>query len=404
MAKCEKCRKNEKHQPFNRCIDCINHVLEKPEVIVSNVLAYAHSYRHEATKLRTQQTCVSVFSEEDIEAAKTLLFKEYENELGPLQKRNGSPQKSKALFNIEDIFGAFETLDKKRVNICCVADKVKLLPKCNPEEFELTSIMERIIQLEKKTEVNAKRIDESYAREIDSNNAVEASKRDIILAQTEVQSCMKIVNDTMVDVKKQETNVENVKSELESVKLSYAQKAASGGRSLARNAVQDEVSRELPAGNTGDWITVSRGRGQHSRGHQNNRQQQQQRGNGNYRRSYYGNRNGTDMGAPLPSRFVVIERLRKEITKERVKSYMAESRTELRSVKLMSREESLCNRYLLEISVENLESVLCEKFWPRGVRVRPFKGKGSDWRDREETERSDIQEEIQEENGGEDTN
>ena len=83
---------------------------------------------------------------------------------------------------------------------------------------------------------------------------------------------------------------------------------------------------------------------------------------------------------------------------------MAESRTELRSVKLMSREESLCNRYLLEISVENLESVLCEKFWPRGVRVRPFKGKGSDWRDREESERSDIREEIQEENEGEDTN
>ena len=402
MAKCEKCRKNEKHELFNRCVECIKHVLDKPTVIVSNVLAYAHSYRHEATKLRTQQTCVSVFSEDDIENAKALLFKEYEYELGPLQKRNGSTQKSKAVFNIEDIFGAFETLDKKQVNICCVADKVKLLPKCNPEEFELTSILERIIKLEKKTEVNAKRIDESYAREIDSNNAMEDSKREIDLAKTDVQSCMKIVNDTIVDVRKQETNVETVKSELESVKISYAQKAASGSRSLAQNVVQGEVPSELPTGNTGEWITV--GRGQQSRGHQNNGHQQQQRGNGNYRRSYYGNRNGTDMGAPLPSRFVVIERLRKEITKERVKSYMAESRTELRSVKLMSREESLCNRYLLEISVENLESVLCAKFWPRGVRVRPFKGKGSDWRDREESERSDIHEEIQEENEGEDTN
>ena len=139
-------------------------------------------------------------------------------------------------------------------------------------------------------------------------NAVEASKSEIILAKTEVQNCLKIVNDTIVDVKKQETNVENVKSELESVKISYAQKAASNGRSLAQNVVQDEVSGELPVGNSDEWITVSRGRGQHSRGHQNNRHQQQQRGNGNYRRSYNGNRHGTDMGAPLPSRFVVIEK------------------------------------------------------------------------------------------------
>ena len=101
MAKCEKCKKHEKHEPFNRCIECIKHVLEKPAVIVSNVLAYANSYRHEGTKLRIQQTCVSVFSEEDIETAKTLLFKEYEYELGQLQKRNGSPQKSKSLFNIQ---------------------------------------------------------------------------------------------------------------------------------------------------------------------------------------------------------------------------------------------------------------------------------------------------------------
>ena len=43
----------------------------------------------------------------------------------------------------------------------------------------------------------------------------------------------------------------------------------------------------------------------------------------NSRRSYYGTSTGSlagiSMGAPLPSRFVVIERVNKEITKEDVK-------------------------------------------------------------------------------------
>ena len=311
--------------------------------------------------------------------------------MSKFEGKTGLPHSTKFLTNLKFLELTF--LSQVLVFLINFAsDKVKLLPKCNPEEFELTSIMERIIKLENKTEVNAKRIDESYAREINSNSAVEKSKREIIKAKTEVESCMKIVNDTIVDVKKQETDVETVKSELESVKISYAQKAATNNRSHAQNAVQSDVSTELPSGN-GEWTTVSRGRRQQN----NTQQQQQQRGNGNYRRSYYGtatgNRNGSDMGAPLPSRFVVLERLNKEITKERVKSYMADSRTELRSVKLMSRDESVCKRYLLEISVENLESVLCSKFWPRGVRVRTFLGKGKDWIDREESVGSGIQEE-----------
>ena len=77
---------------------------------------------------------------------------------------------------------------------------------------------------------------------------------------------------------------------------------------------------------------------------------------------------------------------------------MADSRTELRSIKLMSRDDSELKRYVLEISVEKLETVLSSKFWPRGARARPFKGKGNDWRDREEPVGSGTQEETEGEN------
>ena len=96
------------------------------------------------------------------------------------------------------------------------------------------------------------------------------------------------------------------------------------------------------------------------------------------------------MGVQLPSRFVVIERVKKEITKENVKKFMGDNKTKLRSVKLMSREESMYKRYLLEISVDDMTSVVSEKFWPQGVRVRPFRGRGNDWRDREMSEQDTV--------------
>ena len=62
---------------------------------------------------------------------------------------------------------------------------------------------------------------------------------------------------------------------------------------------------------------------------------------------------------------------------------MESRKTELRTVKLMSKEDSLYKRFLLEISVNDLTSVVSENFWPQGVRVRTFRGKGNDWIDRD---------------------
>ena len=62
---------------------------------------------------------------------------------------------------------------------------------------------------------------------------------------------------------------------------------------------------------------------------------------------------------------------------------------ELRSVKLMSKEDSQFKRYLLEIPVHHLDSVANEEFWPTGVRGRIFKGRGNLWEDREETDWSE---------------
>ena len=98
-----------------------------------------------------------------------------------------------------------------------------------------------------------------------------------------------------------------MKSEIESVKITYADKL-NENRSNARN-VGSSDSGTTTGSNA--WQTASRGR--------------------NSRRSYYGtstgSQGGISMGAPLPSRFVVLERINKEITKENVKKHMESRKT-----------------------------------------------------------------------------
>ena len=64
---------------------------------------------------------------------------------------------------------------------------------------------------------------------------------------------------------------------------------------------------------------------------------------------------------------------------------MDKKNVELRSIKLMSRDGSMFKRYLLEMSVKNVDIVVSGEFWPSGVRVRNFLGKGNAWIDREVT-------------------
>ena len=104
------------------------------------------------------------------------------------------------------------------------------------------------------------------------------------------------------------------------------------------------------------------------------------------------------MGAPLPSRFLVIERIQRSIQKEDLCGHIKykNSHIAIRTLKLMSKNDSLYKRFLLEVSLEHFDRVIQENFWPPGVRVRIFKGNGKHWNDRDE--------ENAEENGDGDEN
>ena len=76
-------------------------------------------------------------------------------------------------------------------------------------------------------------------------------------------------------------------------------------------------------------------------------------------------------GAPLSSRFIVIERIKRSIQKYDLCGHIKykNSNIGIRTLKLMSKSDSLYKRFLLEVSLEHFDCVTQEIFWPPGVRV-----------------------------------
>ena len=116
----------------------------------------------------------------------------------------------------------------------------------------------------------------------------------------------------------------------------------------------------------------------------------------------YGTTNATgtnyNFGMPLPSRYVVIERVTKGTKREEINDYIKwkNSDVPIRAIKFMSKSDSYYERLLIEVSLEHISIVKKEEFWPEGVRVRDFRGNGRLWKDTHSEE--NVSEEDIEEN------
>ena len=374
MSKCNKCALNEICESFDKCKECIQHALDKPDVIINNVLAYVNSYRGASSRLKIHNVCIKYFSEEDLLTARTVLFEEYNEALSCLKypaKRVGSKFKTRSVMNMEDIFEAFDTLDSKSISVICAASNIIDLPKYNPEEVELTSMLERIINIENKLEEHSSRLDENYARVTKNKSEIDENKRNIANAHNEVQTSIKIANETRAHVDEQKSDVNVLKDKIESDrKPSYAG-AARGNRSNARN-----VKSHPQENRTQDSATDRQNEVKHPRKY-----------NGNRPPSRYGTTVATDgckkFGMPLPSRYVVIERIVKGITKQDIYDYVKwkNNNIPIRSIKVMAKADSYYERYLVEVSLEHFGIINKEDFWQEGVRVRVFRGNGRLWKE-----------------------
>ena len=386
MAKCAKCETNDTFDTFDICKDCVKNALDKPDIIINNLLAYVNTYRKRSTNVKLFNACIKFFSKEDITSAKVALYDEYNVVLGTAPRRLGSKHKSKAEFELEDILEAFTALDRKSIDAICASSNVKDLPNYNPEELELSSIVERIISMENKLQEHSTRLDENFTHLTKNKSEIETNKRNISNIQNEVQSSINIANKTRTNVHKQESEVTELKNKIESGRMPTYAAASKSGLSNARSvSPQPNMNRRpsaarRPSGNDNNWRVAGSRKRPPAR---------------------YGTINATsgsyNFGMPLPSRYVVIERVKKGKTIEDINDYIKSKNNNIpiRSIKFMSNSKAYSESFLIEVSLEHINIFKKEDFWPEGVRFRDFRGNGRLWKDsrvREEEQNEENEE------------
>ena len=200
MTKCRKCEVNDTLVSFEKCTQCIQKALDKPDVILNDVLAYVNSYRGSSEKSNLLNVCLKHFNDEDITNAKTAIYEEHSSILGEQPRRVGGAKNSKKELSIEDIYDAFLTLDDKSITVICASINIKSIPKFNPEELDHSSMLERILKLENSVLDHNNRLDENYARITENKNQIEATNKAITHVKDEVETSLTLANESKEDV------------------------------------------------------------------------------------------------------------------------------------------------------------------------------------------------------------
>ena len=251
MAKCIKCEVNDTHVSFEKCTECIQKALDKPEVIVNDVLTYINSYRSSCEKSKLYDVCIKHFGDEEIDAAKKAIYDEYPCILGEPTNRIGSRCKSKKDFVLGDIFEAFDELDRKSVIPCCASSNLRSIPRFNPEELNESSMLERLINMEHLLNEHKTRLDENYANITDNRSLIDDNHRSISNVQNEVQTSIKLTHEVNDNLNKLNNDAKDLRnSSNDSNNASYVS-ALNGNRLTGRgnavpNVVLDEGSSAVP--------------------------------------------------------------------------------------------------------------------------------------------------------------
>lgn len=368
MTKCQGCKIDvQKSQQRSVCAGCLDIVKKSHDIVlVNNVLAYINEYRQNSSKRKMQVACMKHFDDQEVVDAKTYLYEELADCLGPMQNRHDSNLRSKAEQCVVDIYDAFKEVDTKDVVYTCAAPHIAKLPKFGPEELEYVSAIDRIIQLEARMDMCEQNLNEHKVEQICLSDKVKNIETKTVSYAATVQKnttpgSSKTVTATPV-VSTNNNNGDKDNTERLSTSVDTTQTVGGAGHSSAGPDTQTSQSDT-------DFTLVNRRNKFH--------QKQQKRRNVTVGT---GQQHGGVQGAPAPSRDIVVERVMKTTSLNSLQTHIVRKGITVRSLELLSHEDAKYQKFKLEIPKYDLQKVYTCENWPIGVVVRPYfppkKGKG----------------------------
>ena len=339
--KCIKCDVTSVKADYKVCSTCIASLLDeasRPKPIINHLLCYISTYFASSSSAKMQVACLRAFTDAEVFAARDFLFFAYPDQLGPIQKRQDSTNRTSVQAVMEDIYQAFKDLDRKyKIQPLCVSNDLKKVPKNSPEEIDVVCLLEKIRLLENR--VNSVETSQQFMSDAhDVNNSkVNLLESDLTKIKNDTETAVKLAKEAHVIISSNKSNYGNA------VKMNN--KSPLGGR---RNS-------------SGRYHSGHRGS---TSGHLG------QVGASNAPRT------SSRLGAPPPSRYLVIAKILRGKTTDDVTSYIKDmdSSIEIRSLTAISHEEAPFQKFKLEVSVSDFHKVSNRSFWEAGVYCYPFRG------------------------------
>ena len=421
--KCLKCDTEFKTSIFKNgeyevCKECIDEFVNSHKSIQNEVLSFVNFYRSSSASKDVKEACLLFYTDDELEVAKKCLLSKFSCLVNPAQRKD-SEKRSKGEAIFKDILDMLVELDNKNIVVNCVAENLRRLPSYRPEEYNTVSILERLNKLEKEVKGNTVKID-CNATNIELLNTDIDNQSIIVKSIGETVS-----NNLAVDIVKNDiTN----KSQLYSSQPNSAMSSANNGSSYASSVVKatscvtpgvtpqlkpvwqaqpapfvkpqpspalqtqhgpafkpqftpalQPQSATPPAASTGN-IGFSSHRQQigytgANQGNVNSWQLVEKKKRKGCSVFGKGNINGKQLGAELPSRHFVLERILKTATKDDLLSYLKQSNplVNIRSLELLTKSvESRYNMFKLEVCIEDITRVMEPTYIPAGVGIRPY--------------------------------
>ena len=118
-------------------------------MILNELLSFLSYYADKCTNEHIKKATVGFYTTEEVTEAKRILWNHYKDKISfNYQERKTSDKRSANEANINDILRALSDLDPAAVEVCFVAKTLNRLPSFDPEELNLTYLIERIGNIE----------------------------------------------------------------------------------------------------------------------------------------------------------------------------------------------------------------------------------------------------------------
>ena len=395
---------------------------DNPAMFQNELLAYILYYYSCSSIDCIKKAVISFYTPEEIYEAKEQLWATNEGKINCSKHRRISTSTRAAHeADLNDIISVVSDLDRQGDIYLgkYYAVNIGRIPKCAPEEFNTFAMIDRMRAVE---------IQMAEIKELAMNNCSKISVNTTKITDTE----NKLTNND-ADIKRIDGQIQNIKVSVDNLKPSYSFMLSGPPRETktVTNTVvpeSDPTSMKLSVGKSNDTISASNNVGtatrqltsesrvkenitqQSIKAHSqyqfhkakplhrdrftsvssiassavNNKKDDNSEGNFQYppyfrrklRRQHIVTGTGPTSrlrGAPLPSRDVFIYRLNRDTSIQDIEAFLNEKDIEVRELDCLSHADAKYKSFKLSISVNDLNTVFSEDFWPMGVKIRKFR-------------------------------